>query len=87
MSIFWASIPIGLAIVAAAVGIPYWLTHRGMRPNNPVEAQAYLDAKDEVAQTTDTDERQEAVRAATARRAAARSGRAGQPGDTQARSS
>ena len=86
MSIFWASIPIGLALVAAAVGIPYWLTHRGMRPNDPVEARAYLDAKDEMAQTADTGQRREAVRAARARRAGG-SGRAGQPGDTQARSS
>ena len=86
MSIFWASIPIGLALVAAAVGIPYRLTHRGMRPNDPVEAHAYLDAKDEMAQTADTGQRREAVRAATARRAGG-SGRADQPGDMKTQSS
>ena len=29
MAFFWASIPIGLALVAASVGIPFLLTHRG----------------------------------------------------------
>ena len=33
MAIFWASIPIGLALVAASVGIPFLLTHREMRPD------------------------------------------------------
>ncbi len=68
MGIFWASIPIGLLLVAAAAGIPYWLTYRGMRPNDPVEAHAYLDAKDGMAQTADTGERRQAVQAASARR-------------------
>jgi hypothetical protein len=40
----WASV-IGVVIVALAVGIPYWLTHRHMRPqHDPREAQAYQQA-------------------------------------------
>jgi hypothetical protein len=68
MAIFWASIPIGLVLVAGAVGIPYWLTHRGMRPDNPAESHAYLDAKDDIARTEDPGERQQAYLAARARR-------------------
>jgi hypothetical protein len=81
MGIFWASIPIGLLLVAAAVGIPYWLTHRGPRSNDPDEAHAYLDAKDELAQTTDPGERRQAMRAARARRAST-----SQPGGPQGKS-
>jgi hypothetical protein len=84
VGIFWASIPIGLVLVAAGVGIPFWLTHRGMRPNDPAEAHAYLDAKDEMARTSDTGERRRAFRAAKARRTAAAEpvgeGRPGEPG-------
>ena len=68
MGIVWASIVIGALLVAAAVGIPFWLTHRGMRPNDPGEAHAYLDAKDEIAQTTDTARRRRIFQAARARR-------------------
>lgn len=71
MGIFWASILIGLLLVVAAVGIPFWLTHRRMRPNDPAEAHAYLDAKDEMAGTVDTGARRRAFRAAKARRTAA----------------
>ena len=36
---------IGLVIVILAVGIPYWLTHRHMRPqHDPNEIQAYQEA-------------------------------------------
>lgn len=36
---------IGLLIVILAVGIPYWLTHRHMRPQrDPDELQAYEEA-------------------------------------------
>jgi hypothetical protein len=36
---------IGLLIVILAIGIPYWLTHRHMRPqNDPHELQAYEEA-------------------------------------------
>jgi len=68
MGMFWASIAIGLLLVALGVGIPYWLTHRGMHPSDPAEAQAYLDAKDEMTQTADTGQRRSAVKAAKARR-------------------
>jgi hypothetical protein len=36
---------LGLLIVILAVGIPYWLTHKRMRPqHDPAEANAYLEA-------------------------------------------
>ena len=42
----WAGIIIGLAIVALAVGIPYLLTHRTMRPPyDRSEGRAYLQDK------------------------------------------
>jgi dihydropteroate synthase len=68
VAIFWASIPIGLALVAASVGIPFLLTHRGMRPDDPAEAHAYLDARDDMARTEDPGERRQAYLAARARR-------------------
>jgi hypothetical protein len=39
-----------------------------MRPHDPDEAHAYLDAKEEVARTADTGERRQAVQAARTRR-------------------
>jgi hypothetical protein len=45
MTAFWVSIPIGILIVLLAVGWPFWLTHRRMRPHyDSTQAQAYLDA-------------------------------------------
>jgi hypothetical protein len=44
---FWAGIPLALAIVALAVGVPYWLTHRQLRPYDHSEGRAYLRARDE----------------------------------------
>lgn len=42
--IVWAAILIGLALVIAAVGIPYLLTHRRMRsPHDHAESHEYLD--------------------------------------------
>jgi hypothetical protein len=42
----WAGIIIGLAIVALAVGIPYFLTHRTMHPPyDRSEGRAYLQGK------------------------------------------
>jgi hypothetical protein len=80
---------IGLLLVAAAVSIPFWLTHRRMRPNKPAEAHAYLDAKDEVAQTEDTAQRRRAFQAAMVRRTRgtqqAGPDPADQPADPQAR--
>jgi len=44
MTAFWLSIPIGLLIVLAAVGIPFWMTHRHMRPHHDLtESYEYLD--------------------------------------------
>ena len=38
---------LGLLIVILAVGIPYWLTHRHMRPQHDAgEVQAYQEATD-----------------------------------------
>ncbi len=43
MTAFWLSIPIGLLIVLAAIGIPYWITHRHMRPHHDLtESYEYL---------------------------------------------
>ena len=47
MTWFWISIPLAVLIVALAVGIPYLLTHRHLRPHDADEGQAYLDAKDQ----------------------------------------
>lgn len=85
MGIFWASIPIGLAIVAAAVGIPFWLTHRGMRPEDPVDAQAYLDAKDEMAKTADMGRRRRVFEVAKDRRLRARQRGAQPAGQSRSR--
>ncbi|HUC27281.1 MAG TPA: hypothetical protein VMA73_31685 [Streptosporangiaceae bacterium] len=42
---------LGLLIVVLAVGIPYWLTHRHMRPqHDPAELQAYARATDRSAE-------------------------------------
>jgi hypothetical protein len=41
---FWISIFAGLVIVLLAIGIPYWLTHRRLRPHDLTEGRAYLDA-------------------------------------------
>jgi hypothetical protein len=42
----WAGIIIGLVIVALAVGIPYFLTHRTMHdPYDRSEGRAYLEGK------------------------------------------
>jgi hypothetical protein len=39
------SVIIGLIIVLAAVGIPYWMTHRRMHPHHDLSgAQEYLEA-------------------------------------------
>jgi len=45
------SIVLGLLIIVLAIGIPYWLTHRHMRPQHDAgEAQAYLEATDRTAE-------------------------------------
>lgn len=44
MAEFWVSTVAGLVIVLLAIGIPYWLTHRRMRPHDLSEGRAYLDA-------------------------------------------
>lgn len=42
---------LGLLIVVLAIGIPYWLTHRHMRPqHDPAEMQAYANATDRSAE-------------------------------------
>lgn len=42
----WAGIIVGLVIVALAVGIPYFLTHRTMHdPYDRSEGSAYLEGK------------------------------------------
>jgi hypothetical protein len=42
----WASVIIGLAIVACAVGIPYFLAHKRMRsPYDVSDSRAYIRAK------------------------------------------
>lgn len=44
MAEFWVSIVAGLVIVVLAIGIPYWLTHRRLRPHDLSEGRAYMDA-------------------------------------------
>ncbi len=47
MALFFVSIALGLLIVAVAVGLPYWRTHRRMREHyDKTEARGYLRAKD-----------------------------------------
>ena len=42
----WGGLVIGLVIVALAVGIPYFLTHRRMRePRDVSDSRAYLRAR------------------------------------------
>jgi hypothetical protein len=42
---------LGVLIVVLAVGIPYWLTHRHMRPqHDPAEMRAYAKATDRSAE-------------------------------------
>jgi hypothetical protein len=39
------AVVIGLVIAALAISVPYWMTHRHMRPqHDPAEMQAYQDA-------------------------------------------
>jgi hypothetical protein len=41
----------GLLIVILVIGIPYWLTHRHMRPqHDPAETRAYAEATDRSAE-------------------------------------
>ena len=48
MALLSVSIVLGLLIVAAAVGIPYWRTHHRMRePYDKAEARGYFRAKDQ----------------------------------------
>lgn len=44
MAEFWISIVVGLLSVLLAIGIPYWRTHRRLRPHDLTEGQAYLHA-------------------------------------------
>jgi len=47
MGVFWAVLSscLGLLIVLLAVGIPFWMTHKRMRPHHDLtEARDYLDA-------------------------------------------
>jgi len=47
MGLTWAAIAVGVVLFLLAVGIPYWLTHRRLRPREHVDADAYLKAKDQ----------------------------------------
>ena len=49
MALFWTSIVVGVVIVALAIGIPYYITHRRLRPHDTAKAGDYLDARDEMA--------------------------------------
>jgi hypothetical protein len=49
MALFWASIGVGVLIVLLVIGIPYWLTHRKLHPREHVDADHYLEAKDQTA--------------------------------------
>jgi hypothetical protein len=51
MSSAIGAVLLGVLIVVLAVGIPYWLTHRHMRPqHDPAEMQAYAKATDRSAE-------------------------------------
>lgn len=51
MSSAIGAVLLGVLIVVLAVGIPYWLTHRHMRPqHDPAEMQAYSEATDRSAE-------------------------------------
>jgi hypothetical protein len=51
MSSAIGAVPLGVLIVVLAVGIPYWLAHRHMRPqHHPAEMQAYAEATDRSAE-------------------------------------
>jgi hypothetical protein len=50
MGLTWASIAVGVFLFLLAVGIPYWLTHRRLRPREHVDADTYLKAKDQAAE-------------------------------------
>ncbi|HEY2075925.1 MAG TPA: hypothetical protein VGH53_06270 [Streptosporangiaceae bacterium] len=42
---------LGLLIVSLAIGVPYWITHRHMRPqHDSAEMQAYAEATDRSAE-------------------------------------
>jgi hypothetical protein len=46
MSLAWIGVIIGLVIVALAVGIPFYLTHRRMRePHDVSDSREYLRAR------------------------------------------
>ncbi len=49
MTLFWISIVAGVVIVALAIGIPYFITHRRLRPHDTAGAGDYLAERDELA--------------------------------------
>lgn len=50
MDLTWAAIAVGVLLFLLAVGIPYWLTHRRLRPREHVDADTYQEAKDQAAE-------------------------------------
>jgi hypothetical protein len=47
MNLFWAAIGVGVLLFLLAVGIPFVVAHRRLRPHEHVDADTYLDAKDQ----------------------------------------
>ena len=50
MNLTWTSIAVGVVLFLLAVGIPYWLTHRRLHPREHIDADTYLDVKDQAAE-------------------------------------
>jgi hypothetical protein len=47
MNLFWAAIGVGGLLFLLAVGIPFIVAHRRLRPQEHVDADTYLDAKEQ----------------------------------------
>ncbi len=49
MTLMWAAIAVAVLLFLLAVGIPYWLSHRRLRPREHGDADTYLEAKEHAA--------------------------------------
>ena len=49
MTLVWVAIAVAVLLFLFAVGIPYWLSHRRLRPRERTDADTYLEAKEEAA--------------------------------------
>jgi hypothetical protein len=47
MALVWVAIAVAVLLFLLAVGIPYWLSHRRLHPREHVDADTYLEAREQ----------------------------------------